>query len=394
MKAVPKLSVVMSVHNGLPFLSEAVESVLHQSYGEFEFVVVDDGSTDDSLRVLSEYAARDKRMVLVHQQVSGGAASGRNRGIQLAQGEYLACQDADDISLPDRFARQVEFLDRQPDVGVLGTWLQFINENGLLLGDVGFPRLSHDKDLQAHLLDNNCICGGSVMMRRRCLDVVGGYNPELALSEDYDLWLRLAEVTCLANLPACLYLYRQHSGQSSRRQRSTLLRNKAIALERALARRYGSAPPERLLGFLVRDFLRAVSIGQTNGVETEARDLVERALKWSPTIVSFGPLLEDVVWRIIQEEPFEEAIRHAEGVLVELLPPTRHVKRVRSRVLSHLNMRVVFEAQEKGDTRDIGGHWWQGVRNDPRWLLNRGVWSIGMRHLLARANGIGGQQEP
>ena len=390
----PRLSVVMSVYNGLPFLSEALESVLNQTYREFEFVAVDDGSADDSWRVLSEYAARDKRMVLVRHQVNRGVASARNTGFRAAQGQYIACQDADDISLPDRFARQVEFLDRQPDVGMLGTWSGFIDEQGRPLDKLGFPRLSEDKDLQRQLLDSNCFCAGSVMIRRRHLEAVGGYDEGMALSEDYDLWLRLAEVTRLASIPAYLYLYRHHPASASSRHRSTLMKNKASVLERALSRRYASDPPDWLRGLLARDYLRAAHAAHAAGAASEARESLERTLKWAPRIWRSGPFLEGVLTRIFEDERVQDAIPHAEDLFDGLLPPTRHVRRVRSRVLSRLNMRVVFEAIKKGETCGVGGYLWSGVRNDPRWLLNRGVWIIGLRSLLAKSRGLGGQQNP
>jgi glycosyltransferase involved in cell wall biosynthesis len=395
MKSVPKLSVVMSVYNGLPFLRDAVESVLSQTYRDFEFIAIDDGSADDSWGVLSDYASRDGRMVLVRQEVNRGVAWARNRGFQVARGEYITCQDADDISLPERFARQVEYLDSQPAIGMLGTWPQFINEGGEPLDDVGFPRISRDKDIQGRLLDRNCFCAGSVMIRRSCLDIVGGYDQDLAPSEDYDLWLRLAEVTRLANVPACLYLYRQHPGSASRRRRYAQMRNKAIAVERALARRYSSDPPERLRNLLARDYLRAAYVGHITGAVPEACDSLERALEWSPRITVGGSLLEGVVWRYLRDEPADDAVRHAESLFGEFLPPTRHVRSVGSRLLSKVHMRVVFEAQERGEKRsDIGAHWWRGVRSDPRWLLNRGVWAIGLRQFMTRPNGVGGHKEP
>jgi len=381
----PMVSVVMSVHNGMAYLSEAVESILEQTFRDFEFIVVDDGSTDDSHRLLKRYAAEDARMLVIRQEKNSGVAEARNQAIARARGEFIASQDADDISLPERLEAQVAYLRQHPAVGLLGTWPEFVDAEAKPLEAARYPRISDNAGLQAQLLDTNCFCAGTVMVRRHLLETVGGYDQGLAPSEDYDLWLRLAEVTRLANVPRALYLYRQHPGSASRQSRHLQMRNKARALEHALARRFGQRPPAGLKQTLARDYMRAVFIGyRPLGAAGVAEDLAG-ALVWSPEIVSSGSLVEDVVEGYLQHEPVDEAIAVAESFFSDVLPGSAHLRRAGRRVLAKLHMRAVFEAQARGAHTPIGPHLWAGIRRDPAWLLNRGVWAIGVRQILHRS---------
>jgi GT2 family glycosyltransferase len=396
MTAAPKVSVLMSVFNGQPYLDQAVESILSQSFDDFEFVVVDDGSEDSTWQVLNSFLARDHRLVLLRNTHNLGYTRSLNIGIRQSRGLYVARQDADDVSLPGRLSRQVDFLDSNPDVGLVGTLSEFTDDGGEHRWPSNLPIETESERIREQLLNTNCIRHGSVMFRRSLLDIVGPYNPTLEPSEDYDLWLRLSEVTQLANLPETLYLYREHAKSVSSRRRPQQVFNKALALEAALLRRFPSSPPpERLKRLVARDFLRAAYFQHVTGAESEARASLKRAQEWSHQVFVTGPVLEGAVWRYLCDEPAEDAIRHAESLFGGFLPLTGHVRSVGSRLLSKLHMRVVFEAQEKGERRgDIRLHWWRGVRSDPRWLLNLGVWVIGVRELMTRPNGVGGCKGP
>ncbi len=127
---VPRVSVLMSVYNGERFLRDSVESILGQTFTDFEFLILDDGSTDSTCEILEEYANKDARIVLVRNDRNLGLTRSLNKGLRLVRGEYLARQDADDISLPKRLEMQVKFLDAHPEVGVVGSALEIIDENG------------------------------------------------------------------------------------------------------------------------------------------------------------------------------------------------------------------------------------------------------------------------
>lgn len=193
----PAVSVVMPVYNGERYLKEAIDSILGQTFWGFEFIIVNDGSTDRTGELLRSYS--DPRLVVIDQSHQGiGAAL--NRGIQYARGKYIARMDADDVSHPRRLQCQVEFLERHPDVALLGTSTYRIDANGQICSLWIHP--TSDTDIKRELPYGNQFCHSSVMFRRAVLSRVGGYRKHRA--EDYDLWLRISERYTVANLEAPL----------------------------------------------------------------------------------------------------------------------------------------------------------------------------------------------
>jgi glycosyltransferase involved in cell wall biosynthesis len=216
----------MPVLNAVPFLNEAVDSVLAQSFGDFEFIVVDDGSSDGSLEVLHEYARRDARVRVLQNSANIGVAQTLNRGLAECRGEYVARMDADDVALPERFARQVEFMDSRPDVGVCGTWFTAFGE---LDGTYRHPEDGEDIKI-AHLLRDSAICHPTAFMRRALLQRTGIRYPEGNFpAQDLWLWVRLGFVSKLANIPEALLRYRIHPRQVSGVKRSAQSRKAAEA---------------------------------------------------------------------------------------------------------------------------------------------------------------------
>lgn len=209
----PVLSVVLPVYNGLPYLRQAVESVLTQSFGNFELIVINDGSSDGSQELLESFD--DARLRIVQQENRGLAAT-LNIGIAQARGRYLARQDQDDICLPGRFEKQVDFLDANMDVMLLGTAAEIWE------GHSRTERvMCHAIDGQAlkfGLLFNNYFIHSSVMLRRSVFERVGGYSEDKARQppEDYELWSRIAREFNVGNLPDVLLVYREVSNSMSR----------------------------------------------------------------------------------------------------------------------------------------------------------------------------------
>jgi glycosyltransferase involved in cell wall biosynthesis len=208
----PAISVVMSVYNGEAFLAESVESILNQTFCNFEFIIIDDGSTDKTTEILSHYSKRDPRVRIFPQQNTGRAES-LNRGIQLARADLIARMDADDVSLPHRFEEQVKFLSVHPEVGLLGTEVEWVTPEGPRLLIERLP--VGDDELRAAMLRLNPFRHPTVMMRKNIVLAVGGYRKVLLDADDFDLWLRMAEQTQLANLAEVLLLYRVHLKQAS-----------------------------------------------------------------------------------------------------------------------------------------------------------------------------------
>jgi len=204
------VSVVLAVHNGRPYLTEAIDSVLAQTFAEFELIVVDDASTDDTWELLEGYAAREQRIVLLRNEVNIGQTRSLNRGLDAAGGRYVARMDADDVALPERLAAQVAFLDHHAEVGVLGTAGRFIDEVGRNWGLFRPPET--DLQIRWYMMLENAFAHPTVMLRSDVLNRAGlRYDPSFRVSQDYDLWSRLLRFTRAANLRAPLLKYRLHS---------------------------------------------------------------------------------------------------------------------------------------------------------------------------------------
>lgn len=236
--ASPSVSVVMSVFNGEAYLAQAVESILNQTFRDFEFIIIDDGSTDRTPEILAGYARRDRR-VRVFPQKNIGRAESLNRGIALSSSPLIARMDADDISEPARLQRQVEFLKGHPDVGLLSCAFEMISEGGGLLRRVDLPLT--DSDIRFHMRRWNAFCHPAVMMKTDAFFSTSGYRKALLDADDYDLWLRMAEHTNLANIDEVLLRYRVHPGQASiaNMEHQTLC---VLAARAASAEREGGRP--------------------------------------------------------------------------------------------------------------------------------------------------------
>jgi len=201
----PVISVVMSVYNGQKYLRESIDSILNQTCKSFEFIVINDGSKDNSLDILLEYQTKDNRLLIVSQNNIGLTRS-LNRGIKLAASEYIARQDADDISLPARLEKQLNYMENHPEVAVIGCLGDVFSVNGVLRTskDLKYSR----EGIKRHLASKNLFMHGSAMMRKSCLAKVGFYREFFRHSQDYDLWLRLSQYFDIDILPEHLYKYR------------------------------------------------------------------------------------------------------------------------------------------------------------------------------------------
>jgi glycosyltransferase involved in cell wall biosynthesis len=225
----------MPVYNAQRYVGAAVESILSQSFADFEFLIIDDGSTDNSRKILETYAARDARIRLISRP-NMGLVRTLNEMIDLARGELLARMDADDISLPGRFAAQIDYLGAHPEVVCVGTAVQVIDPAGRPIFG-GHPGMDHEA-LVERALDGCCpLSHPSVMMRRSAVLDVGAYRAEFMLAEDLDLWLRLAEVGRLANLDQVLVKYRMHPSSVSEKNQALQRERTQEALLDACARR-------------------------------------------------------------------------------------------------------------------------------------------------------------
>jgi glycosyltransferase involved in cell wall biosynthesis len=230
----PTVSVHMPVYNAQRYVAEAVESILGQTFTDFEFIILDDGSTDGSPAILRRYAAEDGRIRLVSRP-NAGVGKTRNECLAMARGEYFAVMDADDVSLPERFARQVAYLNDTPDCVAVGSRVLLIDPDGDPIREWAYFA-SHEEIDEAHMAGKSgAIIHPSAMIRREAMVAAGGYWLEPA--EDYDLFLRLAERGQLANVPEMLLKYRQHLGSFGYAQRMRQWQGAQLALQEAHRRR-------------------------------------------------------------------------------------------------------------------------------------------------------------
>lgn len=232
----PVVSVHMPVYNAERYVGEAVESILAQTFETFEFIIIDDGSTDGSLEILRRHEEQDKRIRLVSRP-NAGVGRTRNEALAMAVGKYFAAMDADDVSSPRRFARQVEYLERTPECVAVGSRVLLIDSDGAPIREWS-PFLTHEEIDREHLQGRGgAITHPAAMMRREAVCELGGYRESLQPAEDYDLFLRLGEVGRLANLEDTLLHYRQHPTSFGYADRARQRKAAQTALREAYERR-------------------------------------------------------------------------------------------------------------------------------------------------------------
>jgi glycosyltransferase involved in cell wall biosynthesis len=263
----PIVSVVMAVRDGAAFVSEAVESVLGQTFDDFELIVVDDGSTDRTPEILAALASRDGRIRLLRQE-GGGVSRARNLGCAEARGRFLAILDADDVAMPRRLELQVPALESQPDLAVVGGAVAFVDERGVEFGAATYP--SAPADVAAVLGSGRVpVMQSAATIRAEAFRRTSGYRPVMTVAQDYDLWLRIVEHGRIANLPETVVRYRFHPGQASTRD----LERTAIAVRVALAasrrREAGGGDPLDAAESLDRDLAQSLGIGSEEIAEQQ-----------------------------------------------------------------------------------------------------------------------------
>lgn len=269
----PLLSVVMPVHNGLPFLDESISSILKQTWSNFEFVILDDASTDGSSAALGEWARKDDRIRLFRSETRLGLSGSSNMVMSRARGSIIARMDADDISHPERLQRQWQIMESRPDVVVVGTLCVGIDEKG---------RQVRPRDRWRLLRRSTYIPfpHGSVMFRRSTFDKVGGYSPDADGGEDQDLFSRMCEEGTVVTLPDVLYRYRYHS------RNATLLNGvRAVVLPEKDGR--------ELAAFYM---LGAMRLWAGNPPMLLQPLLSNKSLRWSPATLM---ILTSAVWGAI-----------------------------------------------------------------------------------------------
>ena len=276
----PAVSVVMAAYNGAALIGETLDSLWAQSFGDFEVIVVDDCSTDDTLDVLR--ACPDPRLRLIAAERNAGPVHSRNRAFTQARGRYIAGLDQDDICLPERFARQVAYLDANPDIALLGAAAAVL-EDGTVTSSIKSP-VTTPRLIEWLLHIENPLVWSTVMVRRDAIPVGDFTRPDLLYAEDFDLYHRIARIGGIARIDDPLLLYRKHAGGASKRYVDTMQANATRVLQESYAA-VGATDPQadaRLIvshlmqGTPVPDAATLEQLGQVIG-EMQATFLARRA---------------------------------------------------------------------------------------------------------------------
>ena len=220
----------MAVYNCEEYLAEAIGSILNHTFTDFEFLIIDDGSSDRSAEIVRSF--NDARIRLVLNNENLGLTKCLNKGLQMARGEYIARMDADDISLPQRLKKQIQYLNANSETCVVGSWWRGVNEDGVGQGCARLPVQEHECSLMIYGWGEQPIGHPCVMYRTEVIRQLGGYGSEYPVAQDADLWFRvISSGYNIANIPEILFLYRTHDGQvsSKRRQMQDECHNMALA---------------------------------------------------------------------------------------------------------------------------------------------------------------------
>lgn len=218
---IPKVSVVMPVYKGDDYLSEAVDSILNQTFSDFEFIIICDNPTEKTEDMLNKYRQEDSRMKIYYQERQG-LVNSLNRGFSLAQGEYIARMDADDISLPDRLEKQVKFMTENLEIGICGAWIKRIGQPPSYVWKVPCDYES----IKSRMLFEPVIAHPSIIARKEIfLKKELAYMQDETYAEDYGLWVRAAKEIKLANMPEILMYYRIHTSTSNKEKQRIVANN-------------------------------------------------------------------------------------------------------------------------------------------------------------------------
>ena len=432
--AAPRVSVFIASYNHARFLPQCLDSILRQSYQDFEIVVADDGSTDNTDEILTDYQRRfpDKIRYLWHPgHKNRGISATSNLALANTTGEYLAWTGSDDVWYADKLERQVAQLDANPDQGFVYSYADLIDTSGNRLPGLYGTDITADPDPTAWMIQYCHPPAMTVVIRRRCLDEVGLFDESLVYS-DWELWIRMLARWKAGFLDQVTAMYRIHGSNVSKRidphvdLRRTLdmmsaLRDKAESIGGALGKPRNLALLSLQIAFLVYcsgqeqeaavNFQRAFE--QDPSLESDPEFLNRWLKSWKPEYYTplqphFGfwaithvppgsalrPRLEELqlaeeqtktffVTRGIQRGREQAAPESLLAIFDDIPDEIRLPQDWRARVLKQVYAALLFDSAEKRDLRKVRYYWPKAVQHDPAWLLNRGVLSIGLRAFMA-----------
>jgi glycosyltransferase involved in cell wall biosynthesis len=231
--SIPKISVVMPAYNAQDFIVDAIQSILRQTFTDFEFIIINDGSRDKTSEIVKSFS--DPRIIFIDNKKHTGLVAVLNQGFDIARGQYIARMDSDDISLAQRFEKQISFMDKNTDVGVLGTWVETFGDNDIICD---YPSEITETDVIANFI----VAHPSVMIRKSVLDKYHfRYDPNFEACEDFELFARMFEITKICNLQEILVRYYKHKKSVCSMQRRLQIRN-TKRVQKIILKRINSKP--------------------------------------------------------------------------------------------------------------------------------------------------------
>ena len=215
----PVLSIILPVFNREKYIRDTLKSLIKQSFTDFELIIIDNASTDNTVSIISEF--NDNRICLIKNTENMGIPYARNQGLKIAEGNFIAPFDSDDIALPDKFKKQIDFLQNNPDYGMIGTWVKLIDENGNSINKHWKLKSKPDR-IPAKLLFRNFFAQPSVVIRKEAIPLQG-YHTSFNIGEDYMMWIEISDKYKTYNIPEYLVLCRIHNSNSSSENKQKLL---------------------------------------------------------------------------------------------------------------------------------------------------------------------------
>lgn len=380
------VSVIIPTHNRAALLAEAIDSVLQQTFSDFELIIVDDGSTDNTPQVVAAYD--DPRIAYIRQDGQERGAA-RNRGVAAAKGEFITFLDDDDWFLPHKLAVQVPYLQAHPEVGMVISGWDRVKEDGTVVR-AERPWLHHPEPVLRDWLFAAMCHVAAMLMRRSWFERVGGFNQEIISGEDTYLWYCLARAGCPTGwVPEVVFRQRLH-GSNSVRNINNIRQGKTKMLEAVFADPQAAAllgvSREKATG---RVYLGLACMGYGSGlVEHAAADLAE-AVRLDPSLLENGAdgLLEAVAayaWNHLTDEP----LPFTERVFDNLPPSLQHLQGLRRKAIARTWMVGAFRAYQQQDMTQVRQHGLRALVARPDSLLNRGFTSILVQSSVGRKRGL------
>lgn len=373
------VSIIIPAYNQGHFLAEAIDSVLAQTYPDFEILVVDDGSTDDTAVVAQSYT--DSRVRYIYKE-NGGLSSARNAGLRHASGEYISYLDSDDCFLPDKLALLVAELKAHPDVGLVAGQALPIDEYGRQVG-IKFDKALPEDSTQ--LLLGNPLHVGSVLLRREWQEQVGFFDETLRSYEDWDMWLRLALAGCqMRFLQEPVSLYRFHSAQMTRdgRQMTTA----TFAVLEKIFQEYDLPAAWQAMHDQAysRAHLRGAAQAYHAGAFAEGQTHLAQAVSLDPDLLAGqGQQLADYLAAWTNLPKIADPVEFLAMIYDNLPPELAVLARRRNEELGRVAMGMAYKSYTAGDRQKARTAVRQAIRYQPARLKNRGVLSIFLRTHLS-----------